>query len=342
MTEVNDGAFSGTRNLSSINLPEVLYIGNEAFEFSGLTELDLPKVKEIYNYAFRETRLSRITCPSLEYIGNNAFDYTPLRSFEAPTAKSIGSGAFQYCEYLTNVVISDDCTVIPYNCFYCCTNLKTFKFPSALTKIESSAFYGTSLTEAILPERVTTIENEALASTHLTKVSIPASIEQIDYSAFENTHELAEISCFAITPTEYSGFGSSNSNSTLYVPAMSVAAYRLSEGWSHFQSVQPLDTTIEDIHIFSRFNLFNTAGIAENPNLTVTGEGHLTINSEKPLNWNKFIWYNNLFNGTYYHNQFDRCTSVIAQSEMTVNDVEVHLSITPDTQLHFLPIRCKG
>ena len=60
---------------------------------------------------------------------------------------------------ITNIIIPEGITEIPYGAFYNCSNLKSINFPKSLTKIEYEAFYMlSSLGEIIIPENLTSVE----------------------------------------------------------------------------------------------------------------------------------------------------------------------------------------
>ena len=101
VTKIDDGAFSGSSSLTSINIPEgVTSIGNNAFySCRGLTSISIPKgVTSIGNYAFYNcSGLTSITIP------------------EGVT--SIGNYAFSGCSGLTSLIIGSGVTTIGSNAF---------------------------------------------------------------------------------------------------------------------------------------------------------------------------------------------------------------------------------
>lgn len=82
-------AFYGNKNLKSIRLPEgVDYIGNSAFEKSGLEEVEIPgSVKIIGDCAFKDSELKDVTLhEGLEVIGDNVFENTKVKEPKLPSS----------------------------------------------------------------------------------------------------------------------------------------------------------------------------------------------------------------------------------------------------------------
>ena len=104
---VGNSAFGCCENLNSIEIPaSVTTIGNEAFNFSGLTSINIPE--------------------GVTTIGDNAFYYCEsLTSIEIPSSvTSIGVGAFEGCGGLTSIEIPSSVTSIGAGSFCYCENLQ--------------------------------------------------------------------------------------------------------------------------------------------------------------------------------------------------------------------------
>lgn len=123
LESIGDYAFSHSKSLISINLPDGLQsIGESAFE-------ECVKLKEI----------------------------------EIPnTVTTIGIRAFAYCTNLTNVVLPNNETIINENAFNGCTNLANVIFPDNDITICDYAFLNcNSLTSVIIPKKLTNISSVA-------------------------------------------------------------------------------------------------------------------------------------------------------------------------------------
>ena len=180
--EVNQGAFSGCTNLTSIIIPNsVTSIGAHAFFCcTGLTSITIGNsVASIGDQAFFCcTGLTSITIGnSVASIGDQAFsrctgltsitvdkDNTKYHSngnclieTESKTlllgcmnsvipsdgsVTSIGYGAFEECANLISITIPDGVTRIGEGAFYRCIGLTSITIPGSVTGIGYSAFYG--------------------------------------------------------------------------------------------------------------------------------------------------------------------------------------------------------
>ena len=121
--KINDNAFEGKINLTSITIPE--------------------SVTSIGSYAFSRTGLTSVTIPSsVTSIGNAAFyDCWGLTSVSiSPSVTSIGKGTFSQCG-LTSVTIPEGVSSIEYKAFGGCRNLTSVTIPSSVTSIGRFAFY---------------------------------------------------------------------------------------------------------------------------------------------------------------------------------------------------------
>lgn len=106
VTSIGDSAFSGSRDLTSIIIPDsVTTIGVYAFSgCSGLTSVTISNnVTSIGNYAFYSTGLASVTIPD--------------------SVTSIGIQGFSYCESLTSAIIGNSVTSINSYAFGYCSNL---------------------------------------------------------------------------------------------------------------------------------------------------------------------------------------------------------------------------
>ncbi len=165
-------------NIKSVIIHDgVTYIGDEAFEASGLSDIIIPEsVKGIGNSSFGSCyKLTNITIPN--------------------SVTDIGEGVFFGCKKLTTVTISDSIKCIEDNLFSNCTNLTNITIPDSVTYIGNNAFsVCVSLSSITIPDNVTSIGDRAFCyCTGLTSVIISDSVTSIGEDAFESCNSLTDV-----------------------------------------------------------------------------------------------------------------------------------------------------
>ena len=144
---IGERAFSGSVNLTSINIPDgVEFIGVGAFSgCTSITELKFPdSVKSIEQGAFTGcTNLETVNLPNgitriNEYIFQNCSSLITVNIPESVTC--IGSGAFLSCKKLEHIVIPEGVTDIDDCAFMYCDNLESVNIPNGVTHIGQQAF----------------------------------------------------------------------------------------------------------------------------------------------------------------------------------------------------------
>ena len=100
------------------------------------------------------------------------------------------------------------------------------------------------MTDLIIPEGVTSIVWGAFQNCYnLKSISIPESVTNIGGIAFFECIGLTAITCEATTPPTIGNsntFGQVDKSIPVYVPAGSVEAYKVAEGWSEFTNIQAI------------------------------------------------------------------------------------------------------
>lgn len=221
VTNLQNDAFSGCRNLTAVHLPESLdYIGSGVFENClGLTSMVIPDaVYYIGGQAFSGcANLASVTLPdSLTSLSNQLFENcTSLKSINIPASVTgIDYGAFIGCTALTSIVIPgkaivgwnafagctgletavmlDGVSGIGFGSFTNCSALKTVAIPDTVASIGTHAFSGCSSLESVaIPGKVTVIEQCTFQNcANLKSVTIPETITSIGNSAFEGCSSL--------------------------------------------------------------------------------------------------------------------------------------------------------
>ena len=165
---------------------------------------------------------------------------------------NIGYQTFEGYISLSSVTIPNNVTILGYESFYYCYNLKrlnsdvdgVFNIPDRVTSIGIFAFTGCrGLISLNIPNSVTKINQHAFSScSSLTSLTIPDSVTTIGNYAFWGCGSLTSITCLAVTPptlesysSQYSNFDNTN-DCPIYVPAESVNAYKAYGGWYPYRS----------------------------------------------------------------------------------------------------------
>lgn len=116
-----------------------------------------------------------------------------------------------------------------------------------MLSISEFAFYCcTKLTSISLPENITVIGKQAFwECKKLRSIVLPKNLAKINYGAFFNCNSLEWVKCFSIEPPIIEDFNFYINNTapieaTLYVPALSVNAYKNSRWGNQFSEISPI------------------------------------------------------------------------------------------------------
>lgn len=228
---------------------DVKYIGGYSFWGAGLTSIVLSDgVEKIYQRAFEGCRnLTSISIPSsLTEIGNYVFmDCTSLESINIPgSIESLGD-AFARCSSLESIegpfATSDHLALIfngELKAFAIGSNVKEFTIPSSVHRICNFAFTGASLDRLIIPEGITEIGWFGLNQCGVKELILPSSLTSVSMEAFAY-NDLTAITFLSLTPPSPTHGNSTNildntNNCPIYVPSVSVNAYKTAVGWSNY------------------------------------------------------------------------------------------------------------
>ena len=226
VTRIENGAFSGCANLSSVVMPNgITSIGKHAFDGCAiLTEITLPRYDlTIGDDAFANCATLTIMINGVKFnadrtvllwyprekqgeymipqgvtsISNSAFsDCTGLTNVTIPgTVSIVDGGAFRGCTGLTSITIPASVTEFGGSAFAGCTGITNVTIPGTVSFIGGGAFKGCSgLTSVTILEDVTGIGEEAFADcTTLAKITIPSSVNFLGGSAFAQCAQLTSV-----------------------------------------------------------------------------------------------------------------------------------------------------
>lgn len=199
-----------------------------------------------------------------------------LESIVLPNSvDAIGGWAFFGCVYLEDVTMSNRVKSIGDAAFSSCSRLQSITLPECLNYLGDSVFYGCSgmsayygkyasadnrclvvdnvlrhfapkgIKEYEIPNGITTIAFAAFyESLRLQSVTIPASVTTIEDWAFYYCESLKTVYCKPTTPPALgeSVFDNSDDGNDkpigckIYVPEISVDAYKEAQNWSRYKS----------------------------------------------------------------------------------------------------------
>ena len=265
VTSIGNHTFQGCSGLTDITIPNsVTSIGNGAFQdCSKLTSITIPNsVTSIGNSAFQNcSTLTSITIPnSVTSIGNYTFQgCSGLTSITIPSGvKSIGKFAFFGCTGLTSVIIGNSVTSIGNYAFSHCESLASIVVANgnpvydshnncnAIIETATNTLIAGCMT-TIIPNGVTSIGWCAFfGCTGLTTITIPGGVTSIEVGAFSDCTGLTSITCEAINPPTCGegAFSGVDKSIPLYVPAVSINAYKTTAEWEDFKdNTYPIPST---------------------------------------------------------------------------------------------------
>ena len=140
---VGSYAFYSYSALKSVNLPNCISIGANAFAYCSLTSIDLTLCARVDSSAFAQCySLINVNLPLCRNLGYNAFYMCKkLAHINLPLCDYIGMSTFYGCSALASIDLPL-CTVITYSAFYNCNNLKEVYLNrvSTVTTIVSTTF----------------------------------------------------------------------------------------------------------------------------------------------------------------------------------------------------------
>lgn len=190
ITSICDYAFEGSTELKEVTIPKsVTYIGESAFERSGLHRIDLHD--------------------EITYMGTSAFEWSSLEEVVIPSGiTELEFGLFRTCKKLRNVVLHDGITKIGNDVFRQCSSLERITIPDSVTFLGAAFLECTALTDITLGNGVTIIRKSCFQNcTALKEINLPDSVQRISSTAFQNCRALEKITIGAgLTSFESNAF----------------------------------------------------------------------------------------------------------------------------------------
>ena len=280
-------AFYNCYNMQIPELPATLKtIGERAFyNCCQFVELIIPEgVTSIGNYAYYSSNGSSYV---YDENGNYIYDENGnvvrvyynslLKKVTLPSSLTyLGNGAFYGCRNLEEVNIPEGLTEIQSETFEGCTALKNITIPGNIKKINYEAFYNTGLENVELSEGLNVLQSGAFGSCQSLKtITLPSSVNSV-YNPFSGCNNLDSLVVKAIAPPYANDNNIKSGNEQqckLYVPELSLAAYKQTDKWSAFApNIFGLNIMPENIIISDQYRLLwpDTVSFDYKPNVELT------------------------------------------------------------------------
>ena len=248
VTEIGDGAFSCTDDLTHITIPpSVTKIGHNAFQgCSRLSDITIPpSVRTIGYYAFdgcsslwgisvsKDNKVydSREDCNAIIHTESNMLIRGCKKTIIPPSVTEIGEGAFSCSSILTSISIPASVTKIGDIAFFSCSILKRITIPESVTEIGRQAFSHCSSLWSITvskDNKVYDSREDCNAIIHTEsntlirgckKTIIPPSVTEIGWYAFEGCSSLTSISIPpSVTEIGWNAFRSCSNLTEVRIP----------------------------------------------------------------------------------------------------------------------------
>lgn len=254
VTTIGAKAFLGT-HLTSISLPNTITsIEADAFlDHRGITTLELPNLQTIGNQAFRFcASLQKVVLPEcITSLGSTVFQRcVGMTEIQLPQSLTSLPYAFLYaCSGLTEVVLPPNITYISNECFTSCASLRSISLPERVKSIHYQAFKGTlSLEKFYIPKNVTSLGDEILEGypqDPYTGGAVPQA---------PGSSHLKSVFIDCVTPPSCTGTNKTpflrvdKSKVRLFVPLESVETYKSIPSYAdYFKGIYAFGTEISNV-----------------------------------------------------------------------------------------------
>lgn len=232
--EIPPFSFYSLSGLSTVNLPNAIKIGGNAFGFSGLNTVNIPKCTDIKEYSFEYcSQLTDIDFHNAINIWYGAFQYCPLNislnnlpfleriegwafyennitSIDLPICREIGEYAFANNRNLTSINLPE-CKRLGGASFEYCNALTDINLPKCEDVVEGN-FREISATSIDLPSCTNVGSDTFARCPNLTEVNIPV-VNIIWYNPFVDCPNLTTVNASQCTEIHTEAFARTALNS---------------------------------------------------------------------------------------------------------------------------------
>jgi hypothetical protein len=251
ITEIPTSIFANDGSLTYIDIPQgITSLGQACFQACvSLTNVNMPSAINTLNpagsqfyqcYSLKSITLSQGITSSI--LGLNAFSGCRSLSSDItiPSAVNIlGNTAFDSCYSVCYITLPPNLTEIGNSCFINCRNLQYIDMPSSVRFLGTNAFNScTQIKRVTMSPNITGIGDSTFSNCYvLSSIDIPLSATSIGANAFANCYACQTYNSYPPVPptlANVNAFTGINTNSIIYVPSGSVAAYKAASNWNTF------------------------------------------------------------------------------------------------------------
>ncbi len=200
-------------------LPELTYIGQNAFVRTNLTEINLNEsITYLGGSAFVGTKAKNVVLPEMiTKIPVGLFNYSALESVTfLGEVTEIGKDAFSYCKNLKEINIPFSVETIGENAFAFTEGLETAVDLSGVREIGKEAFRSSAITGVTFGDNLQSIADSVFSYSGIESVVIPENVT-VGMGAFSACDKLIEVTVGKNSTVGYGGFSWSDNIERVYV-----------------------------------------------------------------------------------------------------------------------------